>query len=210
MGDPRRLRRKYKTPKHPWEKKRIEKESILMQSFGLKNKQEIWLADTEVSKYVHLAREVIGMPLEQRKSKEAALIGKLTKMGLLKEGESLDDVLSLTAEDLLDRRLQTVVWKRNFARTIDQARQFIVHGHITINGRKATSPGMIIGLDSAEKIGWYKKPLVEIIAKPVEVEKTEVVKEKKVTGEFVCKNCSKKFKSQRGLTIHLKVHKDSK
>ena len=44
MGDPKRLRKKYETPSHPWEEERIKRETELMKKYGLKNKREIWKA----------------------------------------------------------------------------------------------------------------------------------------------------------------------
>lgn len=41
---------------------------------------------------------------------------------------------------LLERRLDAVVYRAGFARTIYQARQFVAHGHFTVDGRKTTIP----------------------------------------------------------------------
>lgn len=40
----------------------------------------------------------------------------------------------------LERRLDNVLFRAGFARTRSQARQFIVHGHIDVNGRKVNIP----------------------------------------------------------------------
>ncbi|MEM0372580.1 MAG: 30S ribosomal protein S4 [archaeon] len=162
MGDPRKLKKKYKTPSHPWQKKRIEEENLLMSEYGLKNKREIWKARTELKKYRNIARELVGLTAEQRKEKEAALISKLEKMGFVQKGATLDNVLSLKVEDLLERRLQTRVWKSGLSASAKQARQLITHGHIAVNGRKATSPGMTVDVEKEKQISWYGEP-VEII-----------------------------------------------
>jgi len=53
---------------------------------------------------------------------------------------------------LLERRLDAVVLRSGLARTIYQARQFVVHRHITVNGRRVdrpsyrTRPGDVIGV----------------------------------------------------------------
>jgi small subunit ribosomal protein S4 len=66
-------------------------------------------------------------------------------MGLLPmEGATLDDVLGLGAESLLGRRLQTIVFRKGLACSPGQARQFIVHGHVSINDRKVTIPGYTV------------------------------------------------------------------
>ena len=42
MGDPRKTRKKYDTPQHPWQKERMDQESVFLKEYGLKNKKEIW------------------------------------------------------------------------------------------------------------------------------------------------------------------------
>ena len=159
MGDPRKLKKKYEAPSQPWEKTRIEEENKLQREFGLKNKKEIWKAKTQLKKYRQQARELVGLTSEERKEKETVLLGKLQRLGILKEETSLDDILSLKVEDLLSRRLQTVVWKNGMAGTASQARQFIIHGHISLDGRKITSPSMIIELEKEKEVKWYGKPI---------------------------------------------------
>ena len=38
MGDPKKIRKKYSTPKHPWEGARIEEEKKLLKDYGIKKK----------------------------------------------------------------------------------------------------------------------------------------------------------------------------
>ncbi|MCD6378536.1 MAG: 30S ribosomal protein S4, partial [Planctomycetes bacterium] len=45
---------------------------------------------------------------------------------------------------LLERRLDNVVYKLGFAPSRAAARQTITHGHIYVNGRKASSPSMLV------------------------------------------------------------------
>lgn len=165
MGDPRKLRKKYTPPKHPWEAERLAEEKKLITGFGLKNKREIWRADSTIRKFRYLARGLVGIPINQRKGEEEKLLSKLQKLGLLKEGGTLDDALSMKTEDLLARRLQTLVWKRGMATTLTQARQFITHGHISVNKRRVSAPGMLIGNEEEAAIDWYGKPL-EIAKRP--------------------------------------------
>ena len=159
MGSPRRLRKKYETPSHPWEKERIKEENRLLKEYGLKNKKEIWKAKTQLKKYRQQARKIVGLTGEEKTEAEKELINKLQREGIMKEGQGLDDILSLKVEDLLSRRLETLVWKKGFALTPKQARQFIVHGHISLDGRKVTNPGMKIKLAEEDKINWYGKPI---------------------------------------------------
>lgn len=144
----RRSRKKYETPRRPWDRARIDEEKKLMRLYGLRRKREIWRAEAIVRKYRRIARALIA---KKDKKIERMLLDKLSKLGIL-EAQSIDDVLGMTIENVLERRLQTVVWRKGLANTPKQARQLIVHGHITINGRKVTWPSYIVPKDEEDKI----------------------------------------------------------
>ena len=159
MGDPRRPRKKYQRPSHLWKADRLYPEKELKSRYGLKNMKELWVLKTELRKMRRNARSLIARiakndeTAEQDKDK---LISRLIRLGILNEGATLEDVLSLSVETLLDRRLQTMVFKKGLARTIRQARQLIVHGHIAINGKKVTRPGYIVKRGEEDLISYYK------------------------------------------------------
>ncbi|MBU5536976.1 MAG: 30S ribosomal protein S4 [Candidatus Aenigmatarchaeota archaeon] len=152
----KRQRKKYETPYRPWDKERIETEKKLLKDFGLKRKREIWRAEGLLRKYRRLARELIS---KQDKEKEKILIGKLSKLGILTKEATLDDVLGLTVEDFLNRRLQTILFKQNLANTPKQARQFITHGHVFIGDRKITYPSYLVPVEEENKITVKITPL---------------------------------------------------
>jgi small subunit ribosomal protein S4 len=77
-------------------------------------------------------------------------------MGLLEKGKSLDDVLTLKITDILNRRLQTLVYKKGLADSPLHARQLIVHGHIAIDKRRIRTPSYMVPIDKEDKIGYYK------------------------------------------------------
>lgn len=54
----------------------------------------------------------------------------------VKSADKTGDVLV----SLLERRLDAVVFRAGFARTIYQARQFVSHGHFTVDGAKVNIP----------------------------------------------------------------------
>lgn len=155
MGDPRKPRKTYEGPRHPWRKDVLINEMKIMGAYGLRNKRELWKAATIIRYYRHRARSLLAAPPEVRAKEEAALINNLKKLGLLKEGAKLDDVLNLRVEDLLERRLQTIVYRKGLAKTIHQARQLIVHGHIAIGGRRIRSPGYIVSVDEEPLVDYY-------------------------------------------------------
>ncbi|OYT39468.1 MAG: 30S ribosomal protein S4, partial [Desulfurococcales archaeon ex4484_58] len=126
----------------------------LLGEYGLRNKRELWRAKTIIRRFRHQARALLATPKEIREPVEKALLNKLYRLGLLGENATLEDVLGLRVEDLLERRLQTIVYRKGLARTIYHARQLIVHGHIAIAGRRVTSPGYIVSRSEEDLIDY--------------------------------------------------------
>jgi small subunit ribosomal protein S4 len=153
MGDIKKQKKKYRTPMHPWQKERIEAEKLIIQEYGLKNKREIWRASTMLAKFKAQAKKCSAGTTPQLEKEKDQLIQRLRRLGLLKESGSLDDVLGLKVEDILNRRLQTVVAKKGLAKTVKQARQFIVHGHVLVSAKKLTVPGYMIRKEEEDRIG---------------------------------------------------------
>ncbi len=154
MGDPRRLKKKYRTPSNPFEKERIVEELAYLGKYGLRNKKELWKHKFKLSRYRRLAREARALPEEFQAQRIKELLSSLSKIGLVNETSTTDDILSLTIENILERRLQTQVYKIGLAKTIVQARQFVVHRHISINGAPITSPSYIVKKSDEGKIDY--------------------------------------------------------
>ncbi|MCE4609884.1 MAG: 30S ribosomal protein S4 [Desulfurococcales archaeon] len=154
MGDPRKPRKKWEGPKHPWIKERLLKEIELVGKYGLKNKRELWKAETMARKLRHRARNLLAIPEGEREKATRVLLEKLYIMGLIEKDATLDEILGLTAEHILERRLQTIVYKKGLAKSIYHARQLIVHGHIAIGGRRITSPGYLVRRDEEDLVGY--------------------------------------------------------
>jgi len=156
MGDPKKPRKKWEGPTHPWRKDVLQAELTLVGKYGLRNKRELWIAKTLLRRIRAKARRLLALPPGERELRSRPLISKLYHMGLLPSPDaSLDDVLRLTVEDVLERRLQTLVFRKGLARTMYQARQLIVHGHIAVNGRRVRSPGYLVSREEEEAIGFY-------------------------------------------------------
>lgn len=152
MGDPKSSRKKYETPHHPWQKNRMEQEDELLRKYGLKNKREIWKAESKLRKFRRQARFLLASSGEEAKKEERELIQKLQRLGVLKEDADLDNILELTIQDVLDRRLQSSVLRKGLAKTPKEARQLIVHRHITLAERVVTCPGMFVSKADEEAI----------------------------------------------------------
>ena len=153
MGDPKRQRKKYITPGHPWQKERLLEEMQIVGKYGLRNKRELWRQQALLKKYRSVAKDLLGMPEEKRAALEEEVKQKLYRLGILQsEDATIDDILRLTVETFLERRLQTVVYKLGLAKTIYQARQLITHGHIQIGNQVVSSPGYIVKRGEEEQI----------------------------------------------------------
>jgi small subunit ribosomal protein S4 len=62
----------------------------------------------------------------------------------------------ITGENLLrmlEQRLDNVVFRANFAASRNQARQFVRHGHVTVNGKKVTIPSYMVRKGDVVEIG---------------------------------------------------------
>ncbi|PSP33411.1 30S ribosomal protein S4 [Halobacteriales archaeon QH_10_70_21] len=145
----------YETPNHPFQGERIAEEGDLVSRYGLANKEELWRAQSELRDYRREARRLLG---EAQGDAEAAgeagseFMARLRRIGVLDDEEGLDDVLSLDVTDILERRLQTVAYRQGLGNTVKQARQFIVHGHVTVDGARVGSPSYKVEVAQEDRI----------------------------------------------------------
>ena len=157
MGDPKKIRKKYETPRHPWIKSRIEEERKIRMEFGTRNKKEIWKMETTLKNFKTQAKNLIVLKTKQSELETNHLFRKMKELGLIKGEVSFDTILGLSLHDLMARRLQTLVFKKGMARTVSQARQFVVHEHILVNGKKITSPSYIVSFKEESTIEFSTK-----------------------------------------------------
>ncbi|HIH06861.1 MAG TPA: 30S ribosomal protein S4 [Candidatus Nitrosotenuis sp.] len=177
MGDPKYPSRVWKKPKRPLNYDFMMEDLNTLGNYGLKNKRELWKARTELSRVRHQARSLLALRQEIRAQKEPVLMKSLVKIGLVKEDATLDDVLNLDVNNLLDRRLQTIVLRKFSLKTPYQARQAIVHGHITIGDRIITVPSYIVTIKEESSIVLSPKFKVQASAPPPEPQTEEAVVE---------------------------------
>ncbi len=161
----KRKHKNYSRPKRPFEKVRIEEEGKIKSEFGLKNKREIWKADAKIGSMREKAKNLISASPEEQKE----LFKRLQKIGL--DVKSISDVLSLDKKDILKRRLQTKLVEKKLATTPKQARQFIVHKKVLVNGSVVNVPSYIVPVEMENKI------TLKEIKKPKKKEKIEEVQE---------------------------------
>lgn len=144
MGDPKKPRKTYSRPKNPWRSEQLAQELYLVGTYGLRNKRELWKTQGELSNVRKQARHLLAASAEVRAKDGKKLLDSLSRRGLVAEGVTIDDVLNLSVEDFLGRRLQTLIYKKGAAVSPLQARQLIVHGHIKIGKRTVDIPGYMV------------------------------------------------------------------
>jgi small subunit ribosomal protein S4 len=98
------------------------------------------------------ARELLALTVEARQVQETKLLNYLNKLGLVKESATVDDVLNLKLEDILERRLQTIIMKKGISKSPQQSRQLVVHGHVSIGERIINIPGYMVKKDEEPAI----------------------------------------------------------
>ncbi|MEK6976693.1 MAG: 30S ribosomal protein S4 [Candidatus Thermoplasmatota archaeon] len=156
MGQPKFNRRKYDKPSHPWQGERIKAEKEVKVKFGLKNKTELWKAQSRLRDIRGQARGLIARARNvsdtQAQAETQQLLARLNRLGYLGENATLNDVLAVDLERILNRRLQTQVYLKGLARTPNQARQFVSHGCILIGERRITVPSYIVRRGEEEAI----------------------------------------------------------
>ena len=188
MGDPKKQRKKYSTPSHPWQKEQITKEKELLKLYGMKNKTEIWKMDSILTKFSRQAKKIIASHSAQSEFEKKQLLSKAISLDLIEEGSVVEDILEIDIKKLLERRLQTIVTKKGFSKSIRQARQFICHNHIMVKGKLITSPSYLVAKEDEDFVTFSPLSLLSnqdhperVLSKKQEEEKkkVEAIKTKK-------------------------------
>ncbi|MBI2109559.1 30S ribosomal protein S4 [Candidatus Woesearchaeota archaeon] len=144
MGDPKKQKNKYQTPSHPWQRSRLENETKLRNDYGLRRKDEIWKMQSLLRSFKQQAKKLIARTDPQSETEEKLLLQRLYKFGLIEKDSTPESILDLEEKKIFDRRLQSFVFRLGFARSIKQARQFIIHGHILVNQKEVSVPSYIV------------------------------------------------------------------
>lgn len=186
MGAPKRQRKKFSKPSHPWQKERILAEQELLKEYGLNRKYEIWKMNSILKNFTKQAKNLVTIKNPQIERERNQLLTKLSSLGLMGKEAKLEDVLSLTLKDIMERRLQTLVYRKNMAKSFRQARQFIVHEHISLGDKTITAPSYLVPIEDEGNIQFAQGSLLMdtnhpervIVKKEKTVKKVEKDKEK--------------------------------
>ena len=133
-----RKKNKFSRPHKLYDKIRIGQENKLVEMYGLKNKKEIWKSEAKVKYFRNRAKLLINSEQEEQKN----FFDKLNGIGL--PVKTIADVLALNKEDILKRRLTTVVWKKGLSKTARHARQMVTHRNILVDGRSIDVPSYLV------------------------------------------------------------------
>jgi small subunit ribosomal protein S4 len=135
-----RKKKMFAKPRKMYVASRIAEENQLVKKYGLKNKHEIWKTLAKINYYRARAKDLAKTDLREQE----LFIKKLNALGL--KVNSLADVLGLRVEDLLDRRLTTIIANKGLSKTTRQARQMVVHKRVLIDGEAVNAPSYIVSL----------------------------------------------------------------
>lgn len=192
MGDPKKRRKKYSTPTHPWQEERIAEEKLLLEEYGLKNKKDIWRSNSLLRNFKRQAKRLITLSTKQAEVEKEQLLKKMASLGLLEKNAKLEAVLSVNLKDILERRLQTVVYRKKLSKSIGQARQFITHRHVDVAGAVIDVPSYLVSTEEEPKVGFRARSSLfneshpeRAIGeqKPVKKEKSKELPRKRKSGK---------------------------
>jgi small subunit ribosomal protein S4 len=89
----------------------------------------------------------------------------------VREAQSSRDRTGDRLLEILERRLDNVIYRLGFATTRAQARQFVNHGHVFVDGRRVTipsyrvKPGQVIGLRDSSPVRPVAVESAELLAR---------------------------------------------
>merc|ERR1712124_243974 len=151
----RNFSKKSKPPRRPFEKERLDAELKLIGQFGLRNKREIWRVRLALAKIRGIARTLLTKDEKdpKRMFEGQALMRRMIRYGILEEDKQrLDYVLGLKIENFMERRLQTLVFKRGLAKSIHHARVLIRQRHIRVGRQIVNVPSFMVRVESQPHI----------------------------------------------------------
>ena len=153
-----RKKKLYARPIKLYEKTRIEEENELLKKYALKNKREVWKSLAKITYYRKRAMALA----RASKEEQDVFFKKLNSIGL--KVNSIANVLGLQIEDILERRLPSIVAKKGLANSAKHARQMVAHRRIVVGGRVVNIPSYIVPVSLENQISIKKRGSGETVA----------------------------------------------
>lgn len=147
----------FRTPRRPFEKERLDNELLLIGQYGLKNKREVWRVQYMLAKIRKAARMLLTLDETdpKRMFEGEALLRRMVRLGVLGENEKkLDYVLGLTVAQFMERRLQTLVYNKNLAKSIHEARILIRQKQLRVGKQLVDIPSFMVRTSNEAKIDY--------------------------------------------------------
>ena len=163
----KKLKKTYDTPNTGWNEERMEREEGLMEDYGLKNKKELYKAQSKLRSFRRQARKLVA---EEDEESQREIIERANDLGLIRGNAGLEALLTMNITDILDRRIQSAVERKGYADTINHARQLVTHGHIYVDGERVTAPGYLLTQEEEKEL---EERLPEVEETEEEVEEVE-------------------------------------
>ena len=179
MGDPRKLRKKYQTPVHPWNKTEIDESKKFKSEFGIRNRKELLKAETFLKKYKDIAKRLTADKSAQGQKEKQQVLDKFQRYGLLPAGSELHNILNIDLSTVLERRFQSILVKLGHAKTMPQARQFVVQRHVFVGNKGITSPTKLLTLEEESQIRFKPTSKLADDNHPERVNEAEKIKEER-------------------------------
>merc|ERR1712094_167027 len=145
----------FRKPKRPFEKERLDGEMKVVGEYGLKNKREVWRVQYALAKIRTAARVLLTLDEkdETRIFQGEAMLRRMQRLGLLTDAErKLDYILGLTTSKIMERRLQTKVFKHGLAKSVHHARVLIRQRHIRVGKQIVNVPSFLVRVESEKHI----------------------------------------------------------
>ena len=159
--------KRFERPRKPFDINRIKSENVIVIRYGLKNKREIWKARTKLNSIRRRAKKLVNESLDI----QTKFLDKLNKQGY--PVKNIVNVLALTEENVLSRRLQSVLLQKKLATTAKGARQLITHRHVKVNGVIVNIPSYAIDVNEEAKIELVNKGVIVKTKKHANIENPE-------------------------------------
>ncbi len=197
MGDIKKTKKKFKTPSHPWQRARIEAEAEFRKTYGFRRKQEIWKVTSILRNFAKEAKRLNSLDETKSGTERANLMKKVKRYGLLSDEGSIDDILSIHPRQLMERRLQTLLVRKNMANTVKQARQFITHRHVSVKGVKVTSPNYLVSVEDEGTLAFSTSSALKTTDHPAR----QMAKKPKKGEEKIVKKTDDEIEAEKVATI---------